>query len=138
MSEEREGPSGGESDAAGSPPRTAIVLWDSMTLEVDNTGIRFGASSYRFDQLEDARLIAINPETIRLRLTGLERVALMPARPGGAHLVLEAIYRGRPDMRPTVPGPPPGYQLPLGAMPRYAPIDAPYAGPGMPPPLVAG
>jgi hypothetical protein len=131
------------SGTSGVPP-TVIPLQDGTELRIDDLGIHVGGQVYPLSQLQEARLVALSPETVGLRIEGAQLLTVVPARPGDAAVALEAIYRIRPDLRPAAFGPsmapgvwpygppPPGYPL----FPPYGPLPPGYPPPGTygPPP----
>jgi hypothetical protein len=112
-----------------------VPLRDGGELRVDAEGVRVRETLYALEQIQDARQVSPDPETIGLRVQGVGLVSLVPARAGDAAVALGAIYRLRPDLRPagwellqsagTPAEPPTGQPIP-GASPGQA---------GLPPPV---
>lgn len=118
--------------SSGGAPELAIPLRDGRELRVTPEGVHVGEQTIALASIQDARQVAPDPETIALRVAGTGLVEFQPAQPGDGALVLEAIYRLRPDLRP------PGFEVrpPLpGAFPPAPPLASGYGAPGYPPPL---
>lgn len=110
-----------------------IPLNDGSRLRVGAREVRIGERVLLLSALEDARLTAVQPETITLRMRDADAVEARPARPGDGAIALEAIYRVRADLRPAAPFAPPA------SPPGYPPLSYPapnfaFPGYGAPPP----
>lgn len=79
----------------------AVPLRDGGELRVDAEGVRVRETRYGLEQIQDARQVSPDPETIGLRVQGIGLVSLVPARAGDAAVALDAVYRLRPDLRPA-------------------------------------
>jgi hypothetical protein len=127
----------------------AVLLRDGGELRVDAEGVHVRETRYGLEQIQDARLVSPDPETIGLRVEGVGLVSLVPARAGDAAVALDALYRMRPGLRPagwappqsagTPAEPPPGQPTPTPGQPPVPPplgfAPLPYsAPPGYAPP----
>jgi hypothetical protein len=113
--------------------RVVVPLRDGGELRVDAEGVQVSETRYSLEQIQDARQVSPDPETIGLRVQGTGLVSLVPARVGDAAVVLDAIYRLRPDLRPVgwapLQGPGTPAEPPLG---QTTPSGSPGQ-PGSPP-----
>ena len=96
----------------------SIRLRDSVELRVTSEGVWIGERFIALAAIQDARQVSPDPETIALRVAGAGLVDFQPERAGDGGLVLEAIYRLRPDLRP----------------PGFEPRELPAGFPALPPP----
>jgi hypothetical protein len=113
----------------GDSASAAVPLRDGGELRVDAEGVSVRETRYRLEQIQDARQVSPDPETIGLRVQGIGLVSIVPARAGDAGVALDALYRLRPDLRPAgwVP-------LQSAGMPEESPMGQPnpIAGQGQP------
>lgn len=135
-------------------PFVTIPLRDGSQAVVGNAGVRVGDRAFALADIQDARQVAPDPMTIALRVANERHfVELQPVRTDDGALLLEAIYRLRPELRPAgfetpvalpagfPPMPPvasaPAEPNPWGAQsgwPAYSRPPAPLPGAYMPPP----
>lgn len=109
-------------------PFITIPLRDGAQASVDYDGVRLGERVFAMADIQDARQVAPDPETIALRVAGEPRgVELQPARPGDGALLLEALFRLRPALRPA------GFEAPTPLPPGFPPLPTSPA----PPPAMA-
>src|SRR5215472_13317620 len=102
----------------------AVPLRDGGELRVDAEGVHVRETRYGLEQIQDARQVSPDPETIGLRVEDVGLISVVPVRVGDAAVALDALYRLRPDLRPagwalptywpSAYGPPPGYAPPPG------------------------
>lgn len=105
-------------------PFITIPLRDGAQALVSDNGVRVGERVFALDDIQDARQVAPDPETIALRVAGERHgVELQPARPGDGALLLEALFRLRPALRPAGFEPP--ATLPSGFPPLPTPTSIP-------------
>ena len=78
-----------------------IPLRDGTELRVAAGGVYAGETRYGLEQIQDARQVSPDPETIGLRVQGVGLVSLVPARAGDAAVALDTLYQLRPDLRPA-------------------------------------
>ena len=120
--------------SGGGAALVGIPLRDGSELRVTPEGVRTGDRLYEIERIQDARQVSPDPETIALRVAGAGLVEFQPARRGDGAVVLEAIFRLRPALRPPgfepVHSVPPGFPPPTGAPypppPQGNPPYAPY------------
>lgn len=117
-------------------PFLAIPLRDGTQASVSNDALRVGDREFALNDIQDARQVAPDPETVALRVAN-ERfgVELQPAQLGDGALLLEALFRLRPALRPA------GFESPVTLPPGFPsrPSDTampPAANPWSPRPTV--
>lgn len=134
-------------------PLITIPLRDGRVASIAPDALRLGDESFALDRLQDARQIVPEPPTIALRVAGRGLVEFTPVDAHDGQLLLEAIYRLRPELRPRgfdAPSDVPHTWQALGAAPPaplvpawpVAPTSGPYAagpatGPGTPYPYAS-
>ncbi len=105
-------------------PIIAIPLRDGSEASVGYVDVRVGERKFALADIQDARQVAPDPETIALRVAGERQgVELQPARPGDGALLLEALFRLRPALRPA------GFDAPTNLPPGFPPLPAPATAP---------
>jgi len=123
------------SGGGGAP--VSIPLRDDTQLSVTPSGIQLGARFFDLANIQDARQVAPDPVTFALRVAGVGLVEFQPIHPGDGDIVLGALFRYRPDLRPA------GFAGPTGAAGYPPPTPYPpttgyppmgYAPMGYPPP----
>jgi hypothetical protein len=101
-------------------PLVRITLRNGETVTVGHDGIHLGERLFALDDIQDARQVSPDPETIALRVAGRGMIEFQPAHAGEGQLSLEALFRLRPDLRPAGFEPPP-------AIPDWWPTTPPAA-----------
>ena len=83
-------------------PFVTIPLRDGSQAVVGSAGVRVGDRAFALADIQDARQVAPDPVTIALRVANERHfVEIQPARAEDGALLLEAIYRLRPELRPA-------------------------------------
>ena len=118
----------------GARASAAIPLRDGGELLVDAEGVHVRETRYGLEQIQDARQVSPDPETIGLRVQGVGVVSLVPARAGDAAVAVDALYRLRPDLRPTVWAPLQSAGTPAEPPPGQPTPSASQGQPGWPQP----
>ncbi len=109
--------------SGGGAALVAIPLRDGSELRVTPEGVRAGDRLYELGRIQDARQVAPDPVTLALRVAGAGMVEFQPVQPSDGMLVLEAIFRLRPELRPA------GFEPAQAALPGFPPLPsgvAPY------------
>lgn len=133
--------------SGGGVPLAVIPLRDGTELHITQEGVKMGERFYALANIQDARQVAPEPETVALRIAGTGLVEFQPARAGDGAVALDAIFRLRPELRPAgfaLPNAPqaafgaypPQYMQPYPVYPPYTPHPGYMPGPmpgGMPP-----
>src|SRR5262249_19986274 len=95
-------------------PFILIPLLDGTHASVGHDGMRVGERAFVLGDIQDARQVAPDPETIALRVANERQIVeLQPARPGDGSLLLEALFRLRPELRPA------GFEAPATTPPGF-------------------
>jgi hypothetical protein len=98
-------------------PFITIPLREGTEASVSHDDVRVSERAFALDDIQDARQVSPDPETIALRVAGERRgVELQPARPGDGALLLEALFRLRPALRPA------GFDAPVTLPPGFPPL----------------
>ena len=101
-------------------PYITIPLRDGAQASVGRQNMRVGEREFAVADIQDARQVAPNPVTIALRVAGERHgVELQPAQPGDGALLLEAIFRLRPALRPA------GFDPPITVPSDFPPLPSP-------------
>lgn len=100
-------------------PFVTIPLRDGTQATVARDAVRVGERTFALDDIQDARQVAPDPVTIALRVANERHgVELQPAQPGDGTLLLEALFRLRPELRPA------GFEPPATIPPGFPPLPA--------------
>lgn len=94
-------------------PLLVVPLRDGTEARLTATTLVLGAKEYSVARISVARQVSPDPVTVALLVAGAGMVEFQPARPEDGPIVLEALFRLRPDLRP------PGFESPAG-MPAIA------------------
>lgn len=105
--------------SGGEEPLVVIPLRDGSTMRLTANTLRVGDRQFAIAQIQDARQVAPDPETIALRIGGAGLVEFQPSRPGDGAVALETLFRMRPNLRPA------GFQGPAALPPGVPPIMPP-------------
>lgn len=98
-------------------PYVAIPLRDGAQASVSADAVRVGERVFALDDIQDARQVAPDPETVALRVANERHVVeLQPAHPGDGSLLLEALFRLRPSLRPA------GFDAPAALPAGFPPL----------------
>lgn len=98
-------------------PFITIPLRDGSAASVGYVDVTVGDRAFAVADIQDARQVSPDPETLALRVAGERNVVeLQPARPGDGALLLEAIFRVRPALRPA------GFDAPANLPPGFPPL----------------
>jgi hypothetical protein len=96
-----------------------IALRDGTHASIGSDGVRVGERLFALANIQDARQVAPDPETFALRVANERHVVeLQPVQPGDGALLLEALFRLRPELRPAGFEPP--VNLPAGFPPQVS------------------
>jgi hypothetical protein len=107
-------------------PFVTIPLRDGAQASVALGNVRVGARVYAISAIQDARQVAPDPVTVALRVANERHVVeLQPVEPGDAALLLEAIFRLRPELRPAGFDPP--ATIPAGFPPAVPVANTPLS-----------
>lgn len=100
-------------------PFVTIPLQDGTQATVARDALRMGERTFAIDDIQDARQVAPDPVTIALRVANERHVVeLQPAQPGDGALLLEALFRLRPELRPA------GFEPPTTIPAGFPPLPA--------------
>lgn len=103
-------------------PIVTIPLRDGTQASVGFDRVHVGERNFAVADIQDARQVAPDPVTIALRVANEPRgVDLQPAQPGDGALVLEALFRVRPELRPA------GFEPPATLPADFPPLPSPEA-----------
>ena len=105
-------------------PFVTIPLRNGAQASVGHDGVRVGERLFALADIQDARQVAPDPETVALRVANERHgVEFQPAHPGDSVLLLEGLFRLRPELRPA------GFEapasLPAGFPPLPPSVDQP-------------
>jgi hypothetical protein len=101
-------------------PFVTILLRNGTSASVGQDGVHIGERSFALADIQDARQVAPDPVTIALRVANERHVAeLQPAQPGDGSLLLEALFRLRPELRPA------GFEAPTALPAGFPPLPQP-------------
>lgn len=102
-------------------PFITIPLRDGSEASVGYVDVTVGDRTFAVADIQDARQVAPDPETLALRVAGERNVVeLQPARPGDGALLLEAVFRLRPALRPAGFDAPANLPVGFPALPQSA------------------
>lgn len=111
------------------PPFVTIPLRDGTQAAVSRDGVRVGERTFALTDIQDARQVAPDPETVALRVANERHgVELQPAQAGDGALLLEALFRLRPELRPA------GFDAPATLPPDFPPLPVEASHPAPPSP----
>ena len=112
-----------------------IPLRDGRQLSVSSDGMRIGDRLYALDLMQEARILRRTPELAGVTMRDVGLVEFDPARSGDGSVILDALYRLRPALRPLNEAPlsadvqTTDQDIPHPNMPMMAPPLGPYAPP---------
>src|SRR5690348_15485466 len=105
-------------------PFLTISLRDGSQAALGDERMRVGEREFAVADIQDARQVAPDPPTIALRVAGARHgVELQPTQPEEGTLLLEAIFRLRPALRPA------GFEAPTALPSGFPPLPAPATNP---------
>ena len=101
-------------------PFVMIPLRNGASAAVRHDGVHVGERTYALADIQDARQVAPDPVTIALRVANERHVVeLQPAQVGDGALLLEALFRLRPELRPA------GFEAPAMLPAGFPPLPQP-------------
>lgn len=96
-----------------------ITLRDGTQASVGYDGVRVGERVFALADIQDARQVAPDPETLAMRVANERHVVeLQPAHSGDGALLLEAIFRLKPELRPA------GFESPTSLPAGFPPLPS--------------
>ncbi|HEU4782870.1 MAG TPA: hypothetical protein VFS83_05995 [Ktedonobacterales bacterium] len=101
-------------------PFVTIPLRNGALAAVGYNGVHVGERTFALADIQDARQVAPDPLTIALRVANERHVVeLQPAQAGDGALLLEALFRLRPELRPA------GFEAPVTLPAGFPPLPQP-------------
>lgn len=98
-------------------PFVTIPLRDGTQASVWREGVRIGERMFAAADIQDARQVAPDPETVALRVANERHVVeFQPAHYGDGVLLLEGLFRLRPELRPA------GFEAPTTLPAGFPPL----------------
>ena len=110
-------------------PFVTIPLRSGASASVRHDGVHVDERMYALADIQDARQVAPDPVTIALRVANERHVVeLQPAQTSDGALLLEALFRLRPELRPA------GFEAPATLPAGFPPLPQPTHQPASPAP----
>ncbi|HEY1387788.1 MAG TPA: hypothetical protein VGF38_04520 [Ktedonobacterales bacterium] len=101
-------------------PFVTFPLRNGASATVDYNGVHVGERTFALADIQDARQVAPDPVTIALRVANERHVVeLQPAQASDGALMLEALFRLRPELRPA------GFETPAVLPAGFPPLPKP-------------
>lgn len=101
-------------------PFVTIPLRNGASAAVGYNGVHMGERTYALADIQDARQVAPDPVTIALRVANERHVVeLQPEQASDGALLLEALFRMRPELRPA------GFEAPAILPAGFPPLSQP-------------
>jgi hypothetical protein len=108
-------------------PIVTIPLRNGALAAVGHDGVHVGERTFALADIQDARQVAPDPVTIALRVANERHVVeLQPAQAADGALLLEALFRLRPELRPA------GFEAPATLPAVFPPLPQPAQQPTAP------
>jgi hypothetical protein len=105
-------------------PLVTIPLRNGSSASIGRDGVHWGERTFALPDIQDARQVAPDPVTIALRVANERHVVeIQPEQAGDGALLLEALFRLRPELRPA------GFEAPTSLPAGFPPLPPPVTQP---------